>query len=113
MKNWTTYKDFGLVFAGEPDDLQTPEAALGPPATTLSESKVERVIAAASVKKIKFYGLRHTCARLLLQAGVPVHVVAQRLGHAQTTMTLEVYAHALPNMQQDAATRLGALLANG
>ena len=66
---------------------------------------------AAGVKSIKFHGLRHTCATLLLQAGVPVQAVAQRLGHAQISMTLEVYAHALPDMQKDAAARLGALLA--
>jgi integrase len=59
---------------------------------------------------VKFHGCRHTCATLLLQAGTPVHVVAQRLGHAKVTMTLEVYAHALPNQQQDAAAALGALL---
>jgi integrase len=37
--------------------------------------------------------------------------VAQRLGHAQILMTLEVYAHALPDMQKDAAVKLGTLLA--
>ena len=46
----------------------------------------------------------------VVHAGTPVHVVAQRLGHANVAMTLNVYAHALPNMQQDAAARLGALL---
>ena len=57
------------------------------------------------------HGCRHTVATLLLQAGVPVQVVAQRLGHAQISMTLELYAHALPDMQKDAAAKLGALLA--
>jgi len=42
---------------------------------------------------------------------VPVHVVAQRLGHPDATETLTTYAHALPDMQGDAATKLGALLA--
>jgi integrase len=57
-----------------------------------------------------FHGLRHTCATLLLQAGTPVHVVSERLGHSKVTMTLEVYAHVLPDMQTDAAATLGALL---
>ncbi len=113
MRNRTTYADFGLVFAREDADLQTPEARLGQPITTLSESYYQRVVKAAGVKAIKFHGLRHTCATLLLSAGVPVHIVAQRLGHAQASMTLEVYAHALPNLQQDAASKLGAILANG
>ena len=47
---------------------------------------------------------------MLLQAGQPVHVVSERLGHAKVSMTMEVYAHVLPDMQQDAAAKLGALL---
>ena len=54
--------------------------------------------------------MRHTCATLLLQADQPVHVVAQRLGHSKVEMTLNIYAHVLPDMQQDAAAKLGALL---
>jgi len=42
--------------------------------------------------------------------GQPVHVVAQRLGHSKVEMTLNIYAHVLPDMQQDAAATLGALL---
>lgn len=47
-----------------------------------------------------------------LQAGVPVQVIAQRLDHAQVNMTLQVYAHAMPDQQRDAASRLGTLLAS-
>jgi integrase len=41
---------------------------------------------------------------------VQQHVVQKRLGHSQIMMTLDVYAHVLPSMQQDAAVRLAALL---
>jgi integrase len=54
--------------------------------------------------------MRHTCATLLLQAGEPVHVVSERLGHSKVTMTLEVYSHVLPNMQERAAVTIGAVL---
>jgi integrase len=47
---------------------------------------------------------------LLLSAGVPAHVVQQRLGHKRITVTLGIYGHVLPSMQRDAAARLGALL---
>ncbi len=67
-------------------------------------------MATAGVKRIKFHGVRHTVAALLLQSGVPVHVVGARLGHANVSMALKVYAHALPNMQADAADRLAAVL---
>lgn len=62
------------------------------------------------MKPIKFHGCRHSCATLLLGAGVPIQVVSNRLGHAKVSMTLEVYAHALPCMQKDAADRLDDVL---
>jgi integrase len=37
--------------------------------------------------------LRHSHATALLLAGVPVHVVSRRLGHADVQTTLELYAH--------------------
>ncbi|MDP2859128.1 MAG: tyrosine-type recombinase/integrase [Bacillota bacterium] len=69
-----------------------------------------RNIKAADVRPIKFHGLRHTCATLLLKANVPVKVVQERLGHKRVEITLCTYAHVLPSMQKDAASRLEALL---
>jgi len=108
-----TYQDHGLVFAKEPEDVQKPTAALGQACRALVERHFRHVVKAAGVKPIKVHGTRHTAATLLLSAGVPVQVVAERLGHAQVTETLETYAHALPDMQRDAAAKLGALLAGG
>ena len=42
---------------------------------------------------------------MLLQAGVPVKVVSERLGHATISLTLDIYAHVLPAMDADAADR--------
>jgi integrase len=44
---------------------------------------------------IKRHDLRHLHASALLLAGVPVHVVAARLGHADPAVTLRVYSHVL------------------
>lgn len=41
---------------------------------------------------------------------LPVHVVSEWLGHKNVSMTLEIYAHVLPDMQEDAAATLGWLL---
>lgn len=65
---------------------------------------------AAGVHRITFHGLRHTSITLLLGAGVPVHIVAKRVGHKNGAITYAVYAHVLPGQQQDAAARLAGLL---
>jgi integrase len=61
-------------------------------------------------KGIRLYDLRHTSATLLLKAGEHIKVVSERLGHASVSITLEVYVHVLPGMQEDAASRIEALL---
>jgi integrase len=49
------------------------------------------------------HDLRHIHATTLLLAGVPVHVVAARLGHADPSVTLRVYAHVIRDQVADAA----------
>ena len=61
-------------------------------------------------EKTRLYDLRHTHATLLLLAGVHPKVVSERLGHSSISITLDVYSHVLPNMQQEAAERLDAML---
>jgi integrase len=59
---------------------------------------------------LNLYGLRHTCATLLLSAGVNPKIVSERLGHASIVLTLDTYSHVLPNMQQSAADELEKIL---
>jgi integrase len=111
LKNRTVYADFNMVFAKEHEHLQTPRAALGQPIKpALAERDFQRLVKTADVRRIRFHAVRHTTATLLLQAGVPVHDVSARLGHASAAMTLDVYAHALGSAQADAAARLGGVL---
>jgi integrase len=62
------------------------------------------------VPRIRLHDLRHTWATLALVAGVPVKVVSERLGHATTAITLDIYSHVTPTMQADAAERVSALI---
>jgi integrase len=111
LKHRTSYDDAGLVFAKELPDLQRPGMRLGQPlADRLWVRDFHRLAEAAGVRRITFHGMRHTAATLLLQAGTSIRVVADRLGHAKVSMTLDVYAHALPDAQQAAAERMSALL---
>jgi len=112
MANRKAYHDLGLVFAKEWGHLHGHADSLGLPlqANNMGQHEFARIIKAAGVPPITIHGLRHTCATLLLKAGLPPQVVQQRLGHRGIDVTLGIYAHALPSMQQDAAQRLGALL---
>jgi integrase len=49
----------------------------------------------------------------MLAAGVPVATVSQRLSHARASTTLNVYAHAVPGSDEDAAETLAGILASG
>ena len=59
---------------------------------------------------ITLYSLRHTAASVLLGNGVNVKAVSERLGHASTAFTMDVYVHSLPGVQEEAAAMLQALV---
>ena len=61
----------------------------------------------------RFHDLRHFSVTTLIAAGVDVRTVAERHGHAQATMTLNRYAHALPQKDREAAGVIGQALAPG
>lgn len=69
-----------------------------------------RLVRAAPVPVIRLHDLRHTHATLLLDTGVPIKVVSERLGHTTIAMTMDVYGHVLPARDADAAARLDDLL---
>ena len=111
MRNRQHYHDLGLLFAKEWGDLHNRADSLGLPlqVNTIGERQFGPLTKKAGVRRM-FHGLRHTVATLMLSAGVPAHVVQRRLGHAKIEMTLGIYAHALPSMQQHAAAKLATLL---
>jgi len=58
----------------------------------------------------RLHDLRHFMATEMLNAGVPIPIVAARLAHARASTTLNVYAHAVPGGDRDAADVLAELL---
>jgi len=54
--------------------------------------------------------LRHSHATHLLADNVHPQIVQERLGHADITTTMNLYAHVMPTMQQDAAARVDEAL---
>lgn len=61
-------------------------------------------------KHLTLYGLRHSCATLLLMNGTHPKIVSERLGHASVSMTLDIYSHVLPHIQDEATEAMGRIL---
>jgi integrase len=60
---------------------------------------------------VRFHDLRHTHATLLMKQGVHPKIVQERLGHSSIRITLDIYSHVLPGLQQDAALAFDRRLA--
>lgn len=61
------------------------------------------------LKGIHLHSARHTHASLMLKQGVHPRVVQERLGHASIAITLDVYSHVMPGLQEAAARRFDDL----
>jgi integrase len=57
-----------------------------------------------------FHALRHTCTSLLIASGLDILTISRRLGHANASITLNVYGHLMPNMDDRAAAILDEAL---
>lgn len=57
----------------------------------------------AGLPIVRFHDARHSYATAALKAGVPVKVLSQRLGHADVSVTLRIYAHVMPGDDEAAA----------
>jgi integrase len=94
------YADHDLVFADELGGLIHPQRL------TQWFGEHRR---AAGIRTGTLHTLRHTAATLALTAGIPVHIVAARLGDDPKTV-LSTYAHLLPQSDEIAAERVAAAL---
>src|SRR5215470_13830513 len=84
---------------------------LNPTRDMLDQLKV--LLKKAGLPDIRFHDLRHSAATLLLSVGVHPKIVQEILGHSQISITMDVYSHVLPGMQQDAMSMLNAVLREG
>ena len=73
-----------------------------------------KMLSAAGIPKgFNIHSMRHTHATLLLKHGVKPNVVADRLGHSNATVTLNIYAHVLENMEDTAPNTWQDILLKG
>jgi integrase len=66
----------------------------------------EQALNRTTLPRIRFHDLRHAHATHLLANGVHPKVASERLGHPRVGITLDLYSHVLPGMQEDAAARV-------
>ncbi|MHB8870280.1 MAG: tyrosine-type recombinase/integrase [Thermoleophilia bacterium] len=95
---WT---NTGLVFTREDGTAWRPERITQIFAALVKKTKVPA---------ITLHGLRHTHATLALAAGIHPKVVSERLGHSTVALTMDVYSHAIPAMEEEAASKIAALV---
>jgi len=95
------WQDTGYLFTNESGQPVHPQRV-----TRHFLEAIER----AAVPKIRLHDLRHTAATLARQAGVPIEVISQWLGHSTTAMTFNIYSHVMPEMQDDALDRVEAAM---
>ncbi|MBT8365504.1 MAG: site-specific integrase, partial [Deltaproteobacteria bacterium] len=60
----------------------------------------------AEIEKIRFHDLRHTFASLLINQGENPKYIQKQMGHSSVTVTLNIYAHLMDKVNQEAACRL-------
>jgi len=65
-----------------------------------------KMVRRAGLPHLQLHGLHYSHATLLLKAGVHPKVVSERLGHANIGITLDIYSHVLPGMQEAAVEKL-------
>lgn len=98
---WNSSLD--LVFPNRIGGIMIPD--------NLAKRSFKQFLAAAGLPKIRFHDLRHTAATLMLSRDVHPKVVSEMLGHADISITLRVYAHVTPHMQQVAVRVMDEIFA--
>jgi integrase len=63
----------------------------------------------AGLPRIRFHDLRHSAATILMAAGVHPKIVQERMGHSTIAMTMDIYSHVMPSMQQEVAEMIDDL----
>lgn len=102
LKAGALWEDSGLTFpneTGKPMD-----------AGNLLYRSFKPLLAKAGLPKIRFHDLRHSAATLLMSKGIHPKIVSEILGHSQISITLDLYSHVVPTMQQEAKEAMEAIL---
>ena len=85
--------DKNLVFTNATGDFYSPSTMV---------KAFRRFLVSIGLPHMRFHDLRHSAATILLAMKVHPKVVQEILGHSQITTTMDIYSHAMPDMQNEA-----------
>jgi integrase len=90
-------------------DLVFPSSIGSPADGTAITKRLQAILAAAGLPRMRFHDLRHSAASLLLVQGVDLPLVKELLGHSNIAQTM-AYTHLIPALRREAADQMEALL---
>ena len=83
---------------------------LEPIAPDVISKKFKYFLEVNNLKHIRFHDLRHSHVTMLIDAKVPLKVISERVGHSSVNTTLNIYSHALKEMDQEASDKISNVL---
>ena len=72
--------------------------------------RFKTLLGAVGLPPMRYHDLRHGAASLMAALGISPRVAMEILGHAQISTTMNIYTHVAPELQREAADRLGSAL---
>lgn len=73
----------------------------------------KRAFSRLELPPVRLHDVRHGHASAGLLAGIPAKVMADRLGHASVSVTLDIYSHVLPEQAKEAAEEIAGIILGG
>ncbi|MCF6411504.1 tyrosine-type recombinase/integrase [Alkalihalobacillus sp. EGI L200015] len=99
------YNQLDFVFAKETNNPGYPEFL------KTVNTRMQRLLKLSVInKKLTPHSLRHTHTSLLIEAGVGIKEIQQRLGHGDINTTMNIYAHITENMEEKASQKFSELM---
>lgn len=102
LKAGPSWHDYDLVFSANDGKPLHPHNVV--------RRDFHTIIEQARLPQITFHDLRHVHVTALVAAGVDVRTVADRVGHSRASMTLDIYTHSTPALQERAAAASSTFL---
>jgi integrase len=109
LKPWRLQSPKAAAGSGTPDLVFATERG-GPLSPNAADAQLAAALRRAPLRHVSMHTLRHGYASMLISAGAGIKVVQRLMGHSSIQMTLQTYAHLLPEDSGNAARALSALV---